>query len=95
MYKFFNIEVLIWWYQTALSQSGQWTLCPPSANKSSSLMSNQKTPQLNCASLCDEIVQLWRLAALNPRLSSFEREQVHKAIGIFFDNYNFNSNICV
>ncbi|MCP9265942.1 Zinc finger SWIM domain-containing protein 8 [Dirofilaria immitis] len=39
-----------------------------------------KTPQLNCASLCDEIVQLWRLAALNPRLTSFEREQFYTDI---------------
>ncbi|KAL3982274.1 hypothetical protein ACH3XW_46540 [Acanthocheilonema viteae] len=79
-------QVLIWWYQTALSQSGQWTLCPPSTNKSSSLMSSQKTPQLNCASLCDEIVQLWRLAALNPRLSSFEREQLTSFIQIYHRN---------
>uniref|UniRef100_A0A915PV92 SWIM-type domain-containing protein n=1 Tax=Setaria digitata TaxID=48799 RepID=A0A915PV92_9BILA len=79
-------QVLIWWYQTALSQSGQWTLCPPSTNKSSSLMSNQKAPQLNCASLCDEIVQLWRLAALNPRLSSFEREQLTSFIQIYHRN---------
>ncbi|KAM3726124.1 Zinc finger SWIM domain-containing protein [Dirofilaria immitis] len=79
-------QVLIWWYQTALSQSGQWTLCPPSTNKSSSLMSNQKTPQLNCASLCDEIVQLWRLAALNPRLTSFEREQLTSFIQIYHRN---------
>ncbi|KAK6110582.1 hypothetical protein QQG55_40330 [Brugia pahangi] len=79
-------QVLIWWYQTALSQSGQWTLCSPSTNKSSSLMSNQKTPQLNCASLCDEIVQLWRLAALNPRLSSFEREQLTSFIQIYHRN---------
>ncbi|VDN23984.1 unnamed protein product [Gongylonema pulchrum] len=69
-------QVLIWWYQSALSQSGQWTLCPPPTSKSSSLMSNQKTPQFTCASLCDEITQLWRIAALNPRLSDYEREQV-------------------
>ncbi|VDK54690.1 unnamed protein product, partial [Anisakis simplex] len=79
-------QVLIWWYQTALLQSGQWFLCSPSGNKSSSLMSSQNAPQFNCASLCDEIVQLWRLAALNPRLSELEREQLASFLQIYHRN---------
>ncbi|KHN87654.1 Zinc finger SWIM domain-containing protein 8 [Toxocara canis] len=79
-------QVLIWWYQTALSQSGQWILCSPSGSKSNSLMSSQNAPQFNCASLCDEIVQLWRLAALNPRLSELEREQLASFLQIYHRN---------
>ena len=40
------------------------------------ILNNQHNAQFNCAELCDEIVRLWRLAALNPRLSSVERVQV-------------------
>uniref|UniRef100_F1KPY7 Zinc finger SWIM domain-containing protein n=1 Tax=Ascaris suum TaxID=6253 RepID=F1KPY7_ASCSU len=90
-------QVLIWWYQTALSQSGQWILCSPSGNKSSSLLSSQNAPQFNCASLCDEIVQLWRLAALNPRLSELEREQLASFLQIYHRNAveRIWKNICM
>lgn len=38
--------------------------------------SNSHGSQYACSSLCDEIVVLWRLAALNPALSPQEREQL-------------------
>lgn len=65
----------MWWYQTCLAYSGNWFLFS-TGNKPNPLMSNQSVPQFSCASLCEEIIQLWRLAVLNPRLSDSEREQV-------------------
>lgn len=41
--------------------------------KHSSMNSNSHSMQHACASLCDEIVILWRLAALNPGISPTER----------------------
>lgn len=45
--------------------------------KHSNMNSNSHTSQHACSSLCDEIVVLWRLAALNPGLSPEERELLH------------------
>lgn len=45
--------------------------------KHSNMNSNSHTAQHACCSLCDEIVVLWRLAALNPGLSPEERELLH------------------
>merc|ERR1740128_1562669 len=42
--------------------------------KSSNLGSQSQASQHACSSLCDEVVILWRLAALNPGLSSEERQ---------------------
>lgn len=66
-------QVLIWWYHTTLIQSGYWHTI---SNKSPTLNSQMLTTQYNAASLCEEIVRLWRLAALNPKLSEHERDQV-------------------
>ncbi|MFH4973870.1 hypothetical protein AB6A40_000579 [Gnathostoma spinigerum] len=76
-------QVLMWWYQTSLTHSGRWVPCSSSGNKSNALLSSQNAPQFNCSSLCEEIVQLWRLAALNPRLSNFEREQLAALLQIY------------
>lgn len=62
-----------------MTYSGSWFLCS-AGNKPNPLMSNQSVPQFSCASLCEEIMQLWRLAVLNPRLSSSEREQVSRSV---------------
>lgn len=40
--------------------------------------STSGSSQHACSSLCDEIVVLWRLAALNPRLSPQERDDMSK-----------------
>ncbi|VDN51456.1 unnamed protein product [Dracunculus medinensis] len=66
-------SVIWWWYQTSLTQSGEWSII--SNKTSASFLCNQKAPQFNCASLCDEVVHLWRLAALNPNLSKTQRIQ--------------------
>lgn len=38
--------------------------------------SNSLASQHACASLCDEVVVLWRLAALSPKLSQMDRDQI-------------------
>uniref|UniRef100_A0A915EG49 ZSWIM8 TPR repeats domain-containing protein n=1 Tax=Ditylenchus dipsaci TaxID=166011 RepID=A0A915EG49_9BILA len=72
--------VLIWWYQTCLTQSGYWHF---SGYRNHTLHSHVSTTQYNAGSLCDEIVKLWRLAALNPKLSSFEREQLASLLQLY------------
>ena len=49
--------------------------------------SNSQACQNACASMCDEVVTLWKLAALNPCISPAEREtlkqrliQYHKTV---------------
>lgn len=81
-------QVLIWWYQTSLIQSGHWHTA---GYKSLRLNSQLLTTQYNAASLCEEIVRLWHLAALNPKLSEHERDQVRILIIIllFFSLHLF------
>lgn len=67
-------QVLIWWYQSALTQSGYWRTT--GGHKTLNAQSSILTTQYNAGSLCTEIVRLWRLAALNPKFSSHERDQV-------------------
>ncbi|KAI1726254.1 zinc finger SWIM domain-containing protein 4 [Ditylenchus destructor] len=66
-------QILIWWYQTSLTSSGLWHF---TGYRNHTLHSHVSTTQYNAASLCNEIVALWRLAALNPKLSPFEKEQL-------------------
>ena len=42
--------------------------------------SNSQASQNACASLCDEIVSLWKLAALNPCISPAERATLRKKL---------------
>lgn len=42
--------------------------------------SNTHASQHACSSLCDEVVVLWRLAALNPGLAPFERDMLHNQV---------------
>ncbi|XP_036344854.1 zinc finger SWIM domain-containing protein 8, partial [Rhagoletis pomonella] len=68
-------QILIWWFQTKLSlmmgSHGH------SGGKHSNTHSNSTALQHACSSLCDEIVVLWRLAALNPGLAPDERDMLH------------------
>lgn len=45
--------------------------------KHNNVNSNTHASQHACSSLCDEVVVLWRLAALNPGLSPEERDMLH------------------
>ena len=42
--------------------------------------SNSQASQNACSSMCDEIVTLWKLAALNPCISPLEREILKKRL---------------
>ncbi|XP_042239030.1 zinc finger SWIM domain-containing protein 8 homolog isoform X2 [Homarus americanus] len=65
-------KILVWWVNTKvalhLGSSGH--------GGKNNMNSNSHGSQYACSSLCDEIVVLWRLAALNPALSPQEREQL-------------------
>ena len=63
--------ILIRWYYISLTKSGKWTTTNGTRNNAQFI-----TRQYNACSLCDEIVSLWRVVTLNPRLSVFERDQV-------------------
>lgn len=62
------IQILVWWYTTSCSGGG----------KHLGGNSNAHANQHACSSLCDEIVVLWRLAALNPGISPEERLLLEK-----------------
>ncbi|XP_026286597.1 zinc finger SWIM domain-containing protein 8 homolog isoform X2 [Frankliniella occidentalis] len=65
-------QILLWWFNTKVAlhngTSGH------GGGKHGSVNSNSQASQHACSSLCDEIVILWRLAALNPGLGPDERE---------------------
>lgn len=50
--------------------------------KHNNINSNTHASQHAGASLCDEIVVLWRLAALNPGLAPSERDMLHNQVKI-------------
>ena len=61
-------QISIWWFTTRVSlHSGLH-------GNRAGVHSNSNTSQHACSSLCDEIVVLWRLACLNPRLTLEEKE---------------------
>ncbi|KAK7073230.1 Zinc finger SWIM domain-containing protein 8 [Halocaridina rubra] len=65
-------KILVWWVNTKVAlhmgSSGH--------GGKNNMNSNSHGSQYACSSLCDEIVILWRLAALNPALSPKERDQL-------------------
>nr|XP_018897398.1 PREDICTED: zinc finger SWIM domain-containing protein 8 [Bemisia tabaci] len=67
-------QILVWWFSTKVAlQGGSLSSGGHGGGKHSSMNSNSHSMQHACASLCDEIVILWRLAALNPGISPTER----------------------
>lgn len=67
-------QFLVWWFNTKvalLNGTGH------GGGKHGSMNNNAHASQHACSSLCDEIVVLWRLAALNPGLSPSERDMLH------------------
>ncbi|CAK5064748.1 unnamed protein product [Meloidogyne enterolobii] len=73
-------SVLIRWYQISLSASGHWYLIGPnggsSGQRANGNAQQSQSRQLLCYLLCQELASLWRLIALNPRLTIEEREQL-------------------
>ncbi|CAB0008630.1 unnamed protein product [Nesidiocoris tenuis] len=60
-------QIMVWWFNTKVALH----VGVSGGGRHSSV--NSHGAQHACASLCDEVVILWRLAALNPALSSQER----------------------
>ena len=61
-------QITLWWFNTRVSlHSGGH------GNRAGFHSSSTHASQNACSSLCDEIVVLWRLACLNPRLSQHEK----------------------
>lgn len=67
--------ILMWWFNTKVSMHTGSTGSQGhrSSNNNGVSHSTSQSSQHTCASLCDEIVVLWRLAALNPALSPLEK----------------------
>ncbi|XP_064071509.1 zinc finger SWIM domain-containing protein 8 homolog isoform X2 [Vanessa tameamea] len=64
-------QIIVWWYSTkaALVAWGGGGKHGAAGNSAA---------QHACSSLCDEVVILWRLAALNPGLAPHERDTLHE-----------------
>lgn len=63
-------QILVWWFNTKVSLH----MGSGGHGGRGSVHSNTHASQHACSSLCDELVVLWRLAALNPALSSQDRQ---------------------
>lgn len=68
----------MWWFNTKVALlNGSSGHGGGGGGKHSNVNSNSHASQHACSSLCDEIVILWRLAALNPGLAPQERDMLH------------------
>ncbi|XP_046360327.1 zinc finger SWIM domain-containing protein 8 homolog isoform X2 [Haliotis rufescens] len=65
-------QILIWWFATKASASNNSNAVHCSRSGNSSANATQHA----AASLCEEIVTLWRLAALNPKLSPIQADDL-------------------
>ncbi|KAK9875007.1 hypothetical protein WA026_005817 [Henosepilachna vigintioctopunctata] len=71
-------QILIWWFNTKVALlSGNSGYGFGGSGKHNNVNSNTHASQHACSSLCDEVVVLWRLAALNPGLAPHERDMLH------------------
>lgn len=71
-------QILMWWFNTKVALlSGSSSYGIGGGGKHNNVNSNTHASQHACSSLCDEVVVLWRLAALNPGLAPQERDMLH------------------
>ncbi|XP_050442654.1 zinc finger SWIM domain-containing protein 8 homolog isoform X2 [Adelges cooleyi] len=63
-------QIMIWWFNTRVALHGSG---PSGVSKHTGPAGNTNTASHACALLCDEMVTLWRLAALNPSISPDHR----------------------
>lgn len=71
-------QILVWWFNTKVALlNGGSGHGGGGGGKHNNVNSNTHASQHACSSLCDEIVILWRLAALNPGLAPQERDILH------------------
>ena len=67
-------QIINWWF-TVKSNLGNSSFGVLHSSNRSTLQTSLTSAQHACASLCEEIVALWRLACLNPRLDFQERDE--------------------
>ncbi|CAH0553047.1 unnamed protein product [Brassicogethes aeneus] len=71
-------QILVWWFNTKVALlSGNSGYGGSGGGKHNNVNSNTHASQHACSSLCEEVVVLWRLAALNPGLAPHERDMLH------------------
>ncbi len=68
------VQILVWWFNTKVALNSARGLSTKQVN------SNSQASQNACSSLCDEIVTLWKLAALNPCISPRERRMLRQRL---------------
>lgn len=68
-------QILVWWFNIKLTLLIGYG--SHSGGKHNNAHNNSNSMQHACASLCDEVVVLWRLASLNPGLAPDERDLLH------------------
>jgi len=61
-------QIMVWWFNSKVALQSQTGQGKHNVNSSSQASQNA------CASMCDEIVSLWKLAALNPCIAPTERK---------------------
>ena len=69
---------MVWWFNTKVALHNGSAGSHGNGMKANNLGTQSQASQHACSSLCDEVVILWRLAALNPGLSNEERQLLHQ-----------------
>lgn len=70
------LQILLWWFTTKVSASHSGSGAHGSRGQNNCNSSSSSSSQHAASSLCDEIVSLWRLAALNPALAPIQRDDL-------------------
>ena len=65
----------VWWFNTKIALTGRGA-----GAGGKQVNSNSQASQNACASLCDEVVTLWKLAAINPCISPGERSTLRERL---------------
>lgn len=66
-------KIVTWWFETKVSLHSGSTI-----HYSTTKNNLQCTSQYSCSNFCDEIVHLWRLAAMNPSANPPEHKRLYK-----------------
>ena len=70
-----NDQVLVWWFDSRSQLSGN-SSSHSHGNRGNTNAASTEATKHACAGFCDELVSLWRLAVLNPKLSDEERGEI-------------------
>lgn len=70
-----NDQVLVWWFDSRSQLSGN-SSSHNHGNRGNTNAASTEATKHACAGFCDELVSLWRLAVLNPKLIDEEREEI-------------------